>query len=125
MRVILNEQGYVDSYALLGNFGVSSIEVVDPVDVVDFEKNYSSYFLYDGMLVKNEDKQREIKEKAELDELRTQREKICFPYINRGFLWYNKLTEEQKEDLNIWYQSWLDVTETKVIPEKPEWLINF
>lgn len=54
--------------------------------------------------------------------LRVEREKICFPVVNRGELWYNKLTAEQKEELNIWYQSWLDVTITKVKPITPYWL---
>jgi len=31
------------------------------------------------------------------------------------------LTEEQIQEYNEWRQAWLDVTETKVKPEKPEW----
>ena len=58
------------------------------------------------------------------------REEECFVYINRGELWYNKLTEEQKQELESWYQAWLDVTkETNkdengdyIIPQKPSWL---
>ena len=53
-----------------------------------------------------------------LDELRTRRELECFPIINRGTLWYSKLTVEQMSELDNWYQAWLDVTETKEIPEK-------
>lgn len=56
------------------------------------------------------------------NDYRYQREIECFPIINRGILWYERLTTEQKEELNIWYQAWLDVTETKFIPEKPTWL---
>ena len=33
-----------------------------------------------------------------------------------------KTLEEQKTELLTWYQAWLDVTETGIIPEKPEWL---
>ena len=51
------------------------------------------------------------------------REIECFPIINRGTLWYSKLTVEQMSELDNWYQAWLDVTETKEIPEKPSWLI--
>ena len=57
-----------------------------------------------------------------LQSLRTKRELECFTIINRGVLWYNTLTEEQRMELDIWYKAWLDVTETKVIPEKPYWL---
>lgn len=47
----------------------------------------------------------------------------CFNIIdNRSVMWYNHLTDEQKQELEEWYQAWLHVTETKIIPEKPEWL---
>lgn len=55
--------------------------------------------------------------------LRNQREVECFPIINRGKLWYDNLTTKQIAELNEWYNAWLDVTETKVIPNKPNWLV--
>lgn len=55
--------------------------------------------------------------------LKNLRETLCFRLIdNRSQMWYNRLTEQQKQELNDWYQAWLDVTETKIIPIKPEWL---
>lgn len=57
-----------------------------------------------------------------LEELRQQREVECFSIINRGALWYNTLTEEQLVELQDWYKAWLDVTETRVMPEKPSWI---
>lgn len=57
-----------------------------------------------------------------LDELRERRELECFPIINRGELWYDTLTTEQLQELDTWYHAWLDVTITKQIPQKPEWL---
>ena len=57
-----------------------------------------------------------------LDFLRSEREFECFKIINRGQPWYNKLTVEQKLELDKWYEQWLNVTETKVIPDKPSWL---
>lgn len=56
------------------------------------------------------------------DIIRSRRYKECFIFINRGDLWYKHLSNEQKEELDIWYQAWLDAPETKVIPTKPEWL---
>lgn len=56
------------------------------------------------------------------DVLRKRRERECFPIINRGVLWYNCLTIEQKAELNGWYHAWLNVTETGVIPVNPVWL---
>ena len=123
MRVVLNEQGYVEAYAFVGNFGTPSVIVDDPEDIEEFEKNYRSYyFSKDNKLVKSEDRQKEIDDKRESDKLRHQREKDCFSYVNRGTPWYNKLTKEQKEQLDEWYQAWLDVTNTKVIPQMLEWL---
>jgi len=62
-------------------------------------------------------------EKAQnLENLRYKRINECFSVINRGELWYERLTHEQKEELEIWYQEWLDVTKTKQEPNRPEWL---
>lgn len=57
-----------------------------------------------------------------IEQLRYRREEECFSIINRGQLWYNNLTAEQFSELQVWYKAWLDVTETKIIPEKPTWL---
>ena len=123
MQVILNEQGYVKAYALVGSFGEPSVYVDEPENLEDFENNYGSYYLSGNALVKNDVMQMEIETRRELTYLRAQREKACFQYVNRGSLWYNKLTNEQKEELDTWYQAWLDVTETRTIPETPEWLV--
>ena len=63
-----------------------------------------------------------ISEKESLDVLRKKREEICFQIINRGKLWYDSLSSEQYQELKDWYKKWLDVTETNIIPETPEWL---
>lgn len=55
-------------------------------------------------------------------QLRTQRNAECFPIINRGKLWYDKLTSEQLIELEIWYKSWLDCTETMIAPIAPSFL---
>jgi hypothetical protein len=54
--------------------------------------------------------------------IRQRRQDECFVVINRGTLWYNCLTIEQKAELNGWYHKWLNATETGVIPPKPSWL---
>ena len=123
MQVILNEQGYVKAYALIGSFGSDAVSVNKPANLDDFENNYRSFYLSDGVLVKSDDRQKKIENERELVYLRSQRDKACFPYINRGYLWYSKLTEGQKTELDAWYQAWLDVTETKDIPTAPEWLV--
>lgn len=58
----------------------------------------------------------------EVNKLRARRETECFPVINRGKLWYDRLTPEQEQELDAWYNAWLDVTETKVAPVAPSWI---
>lgn len=56
------------------------------------------------------------------DKLRKRRADECFSVVDRSVLWYSGLTDSQREELSEWYQAWLKVTETLVIPEKPKWL---
>ena len=55
-------------------------------------------------------------------ELRFARQIECFPIINRGYFWYKNLTDTQLQELQDWYQAWLDVTETGILPKTPEWI---
>ena len=57
-------------------------------------------------------------------ELRNQREEECFAIVDRGTFWYeqNVNTEERKQEFEEWYNAWLNVTETLIVPEKPSWL---
>lgn len=50
------------------------------------------------------------------------REAVCFKVVNRGGLWYDTLTSQEKYDLLQWYIAWLDAWETKVVPETPTWI---
>lgn len=74
--------------------------------------------LVNGELVATEPTEKE----TTLDILRRQREIECFDIVNRGAVWYNTLTAEQKQELAEWYRAWLDVTETRKIPQRPSWL---
>ena len=66
----------------------------------------------------------ELKKEYQRKILRERREVECFPYVNRGELWYEVYvnTEEKKAEFKQWYLDWLNVTETLVAPDKPEWL---
>ena len=120
MQVTINN-GYVESFSVNGQF-VDGIEVEMPLDFEDFFKNYQAYTVSEGILVKNLDKLAEIQHEIILGQLREQRATECFPIINRGILWYDFLTEDQITELKIWYQAWLDVTDTLIVPEMPEWI---
>lgn len=61
-------------------------------------------------------------EEIKADLIRSRRSAECFPIINRGALWYDKLTEEQKTELSAWYEAWLDAPETGTAPTAPVWL---
>ena len=74
--------------------------------------------LVDGKLIATEP----VDTRPILDVLRKQREIECFDIVNRGMVWYDTLTAEQKQELAEWYRAWLDVTDTRVIPTKPSWL---
>ena len=115
------KNGYVESFSVNGQF-VDGIEVEMPLDFEDFFKNYQAYTVSEGVLVKNLDKLAEIQHEILLSQLREQRKTECFPIINRGSLWYNRLTEEQITELDTWYSAWLDVTDTLVVPTMPDWI---
>ena len=48
--------------------------------------------------------------------------KWVFTVVNRGPVWYNSLTDIQKEELQTWYGQWLDAPETSIEPVQPTWL---
>ena len=85
-------------------------------------KNFDWNQVKDGVLIFDEDKRSQLDNQHILDDLRFEREQQCFPIINRGQLWYEMLSETQVAELQLWYQAWLDVTETLLIPERPGWL---
>lgn len=57
-----------------------------------------------------------------LDHLRNIREYLCFRIINRGGLWYDLLTDIERNELMEWYLAWLNITVTQIIPNEPTWL---
>ena len=121
MIVLLNENGYVESYALVGTL-VDGIEVPDPEDIEHFETHYAAYGFADGRVSFNDVCQTMLEKSRKVAEIRLRREQECFPVINRGQLWYDRLTEKQKTELSKWYQAWLDAANTGVVPEKLAWL---
>lgn len=56
--------------------------------------------------------------------LRNKRKEVCFSVVDRNYLWYDEYvnTEERKTELANWYRAWLNVTETMIEPEIPEWI---
>ena len=90
-------------------------------EVIDFDK-IEGYEYISNSIVFNKDLYDSFLKEKEIKELREKREIECFAIIDRSQLWYNSLNETQINELTVWYNNWLNVTETLIIPEKPTWL---
>lgn len=121
MQIETDGKGYVTSYSFGGILG-NGFDVEEPEDTEFFEDNYESFRAENGKLVFDKVKNKEVEAEHQKDEIRRHREEICFPVINRGEAWYRTLSDKQKEELQDWYQKWLDATETLIEPETPTWL---
>jgi len=121
MNVLLDEQGFVKSYALIGAL-VDGIEIPDPEDILHFEEHFTAYKVRDGTAAFDTERQTLQEQEQTKETLRQQRETECFAVINRGQLWYEGISIAQLLELRSWYKAWLNVTETLVVPERPSWL---
>lgn len=105
--IVLCDQNTIDKF---------NLSVVKEITEEEYAQNDNTYY------VVNDEVHLGKSEEEKLKELRLERESECFSIINRGQLWYDNLTLQQREELKTWYEQWLDVTETRVMPTKPEWL---
>lgn len=94
------------------------------VQADEIPEDWNYCFYIDGQIVADE----AYKESKLLDErraeIRMEREIRCFSIINRGIFWYNMLSEEQRSQLQKWYQAWLDAPATRIIPDDLAWINN-
>lgn len=121
MKILIDENKYLTCVCIDAELE-NGIEVDTPNDIDAFVDIFRAYKYENGQLILDQDKLQMLNEERFNEELRLKRQKLCFIYINRGELWYNRLSDTQKNELDTWYQAWLDVTDTKVIPTAPEWL---
>lgn len=121
MKVLLDEKGYVSSFAIEGEL-VGGLDFPEPEDMALFLEHFDAYKVQSDRLFFDESQLATLTEESEKDTLRQRRRTECFPFVNRGQLWYATLTVKQIAELTVWYTAWLKVTETKVVPEKPTWL---
>ena len=121
MKILIDENKYLTCFCIDADLE-NGIEVADPDDLESFIDTFRAYKYEDGNLLLDEQKLQSVNDARISDELRFKREKACFSVINRGELWYSRLTADQKKELDAWYQAWLDVTDTKVLPDIPMWL---
>jgi len=121
MKVLLDDKGFIQSYALIGDL-VDGIELPDPEDIAHFEEHFTAYKVSDGNAAFDTEQDTALQDEAVLADLRSRRETECFSVINRGQLWYEGVSLTQLLELRVWYKAWLNVTETRVVPERPTWL---
>lgn len=120
MKIQVDKNGYIENYVIVGESSSCNIEVEEPEG---FSPDFYQAWKYDGeKLVYDMEQAQKIQNDYRKNEIRARREKECFSYVNRGTLWYNKLTPEQDIELQNWYDAWLEAPETLIIPKKLEWL---
>lgn len=120
MKIQVDQNGYVENYVIVGESSACDIEVEEPEG---FSPDKFQAWKYDGeKLVYDMEQAQKIQNNYRKNEIRARREKECFSYVNRGTLWYNKLTPEQDIEFQNWYDAWLEAPETLIIPKKLEWL---
>lgn len=125
VSVILDEAGYVECYSIdSGHFENEVITyIADDKETIDrFERYYEAYTVHHDRLQVGDDKLKGLLSDREKKSIREARENQCFPIINRGELWYETLTAEQRQELAVWYQAWLDAPQTLKMPNTPSWL---
>lgn len=119
MKAILDENNFF--IAIGKNEGID-IKSIPPADN---EHDVKAFKFVNGEWEFSQERHDEITMLNEIlskETLRIQRQNECFPIINRGKPWYDKLSEQQTQELKAWYQTWLDVTDNKTVPNSPEWL---
>lgn len=121
MKVLLDENGFVKSYALIGGL-VDGIEIPDPENPGHFAEHFSAYKVRDGTAAFDADYSTQQAQEQLKEEYRQRRETECFTVINRGQLWYEGISLSQLLELRTWYKAWLKVTETMIVPDRPAWL---
>lgn len=62
------------------------------------------------------------KDEIKANHLRAKRVPYCFDIVNRGQVWYDTLSDDQRDELKIWYQGWLDAPQSLKEPTQPDWL---
>jgi hypothetical protein len=117
------KDGYVENYAVIGDLPGGTFVEFPEDEMETFEVFHRSYKISeDGSLVLDMKKVESNQQEEIRNDLRYERELVCFPVINRGKLWYDSLTPEELDELEAWYQAWLDAPQTGIVPNTPSWL---
>ena len=113
----VKEVGHYEVIAEYPNGG-KDVEWIVDVPAVEAHEAYDEYEDIKVFIPFTAAQLTEIKQ----NKIRARRRKECFSIINRGALWYEKLTIEQRAELSAWYEAWLNAPQTLEMPETPVWL---
>lgn len=101
---------------------LQEIEIPDPPEDFLEKSIYYDYDIQNNKYIFDQEKFEEDNKNLLIEKIRQRRETECFSLIDKSQLWYDNLTNKQKEQLNIWYKDWLKAPQTMIIPSKPSWL---
>ena len=113
----IQQQSHYEIEKEYPNGGKDLKEVID----VEYQPAKEAWDEYEDVLVYIPYTEEELAE-ITANTIRRRRTSECFSVVNRGMLWYNKLSDEQKQELSEWYEAWLDAPATNVTPDKPLWI---
>lgn len=129
LSVILDDKGYVTQFCTGATLSNETAHFYTDIPI-DFFSLYRAYRVEKDILILDTKAIDAVEQENDIEALRSMREVECFQYVDRGQLWYSRLTAEQLKELDTWYQEWLDITEQKgyaksgpKIPERPGWLV--
>lgn len=122
MRIEIDKKHRVVQWSADDTTNELLFDVPDEILPEDFDENAFFYKYEGGRFIFDPEYKSDLEHDQCVAEIRYHRDTVCFPVINRGGLWYDMLTDEQKEELKAWYTAWLDAPETLVEPEMPTWL---
>ena len=109
----LNEIFKIDKYSQAYDYALSNDFLIQ--EIQPNEQGERQFQIIQQLALQTED--------DDLQVIRARREQECFSVVNRGKVWYNKLSKEQEEELAAWYEAWLEAPEKKVVPIRPTWII--
>lgn len=123
-EIIVDKDNYVISYGIANENCHMENSILVDIDCTEeeFANSFKNYKLVNDELVYDTNKELITNQEEKKHKIRQLRQKECFSVIDRSQLWYNSLTNEQKAELQEWYEAWLIAPDTLVIPTKPDWL---
>lgn len=134
MQIAIDENKYIISWVDGGTIEpAAGLTIVDVTSVPgNFITEWTHYQYINGQFIFTEG----FISEADKEALRARRQKECFDIISHGSFIIKLLENvadipsftQRLNEFQQWYQGWLDVTETNIIPQYPTWiqqLINY